>query len=208
MRPQRAADDPRDRAIIGQGRVCLGPPQPTDYQAWADLRRASRDSLQPWEPTWPNDALSRTGFSRRITHQCNEWNADRAYNFLIWRVDDGVLLGGMALSNIRRGVAQAGTLGYWIGAAHRQQGYMGEALSATLKFGFDELDLNRLEAATLVENEPSRRLLGSAGFNEEGLAAEYLKINGQWADHVLYGLTRRSWSPTDQSAETDEPDFI
>ncbi|MEM6901959.1 MAG: GNAT family protein [Pseudomonadota bacterium] len=208
VRPARANDDPRDRAVLGHGRVCLGPPQPMDYQAWADLRRASRASLQPWEPVWPNDALSRTGYGRRIAHQCSEWNADRAYNFLIWRVEDGALLGGMALSNIRRGVAQAGTLGYWIGTEFGGQGYMTEALQATIQFGFEELDLNRLEAATLQENAASRRLLTSAGFAEEGLARDYLKINGQWADHVLYGLTRAAWSPEADSAETGDPDFI
>jgi [ribosomal protein S5]-alanine N-acetyltransferase len=204
----RLPTDPRGRAVASYRRTLLAPPQPEDYQAWADLRRASRPFLEPWEPVWPNDALSRSGYNRRITGQCDEWNADRAYHFLIWRRDDAALLGGVAISNVRRGVAQAGVLGYWIGEAHAGQGLMGEALLAALNLGFGALALNRLEAATLPENEPSRRLLLRAGFAEEGYAKEYLQIAGAWRDHVLYGLTRSQYAPEHGAAPVSDPSFI
>lgn len=189
-------------------RVLLGPPQPEDYQQWADLRRSSRAFLEPWEPVWPNDALSRSGFNRRIIHQCQEWNADRAYHLLIWRHDDAALLGGIAMTNIRRGVAQAGMVGYWLGSSHTGQGYMAEALAAAVEFGFTDLRLNRIEAATMPNNDASRRLLQRAGFAEEGHACDYLQIAGQWQDHVLYGLPRRRWSSDGCGADTDDASFI
>lgn len=208
----REPGDPRERAVAGSGRVVLAPPQPMDYHAWSELRRQSREFLAPWEPIWPNDALSRSGYLRRTTRQCEDWNADRGYNLLIWRLDDGALLGGLALTNIRRGVAQAGMLGYWIGQPFAGQGYMTEALGAVTDMAFGELALNRLEAATLPENEPSRRLLVRLGFSEEGMARQYLKIAGQWHDHVLYGLLRSDWrgeaGPGDGGVPVNTPDMI
>ena len=202
--------DPRQRAVVAMDRVLLAPPQPEDYRQWADLRRESRAFLEPWEPIWPNDALSRAGFVRRISYQCQEWNADRSYHLMIWRTEDAALLGGIAMTNIRRGVAQAGMVGYWLGQQFTGQGYMAEALAAAIDFGFTDLGLNRIEAATMPHNDASRRLLMRAGFAEEGLASDYLKIAGEWQDHVLYGLPRRRWAPGGNTASihTGDPDFI
>ena len=62
-------------------------------------------------------------------------------------------------------------------------------LSSTVaSFAFHRLGLHRLEAACLPENVASHRLLLIAGFEEEGRARAYLKINGKWADHLLFGL--------------------
>ena len=206
--PKRADDDPRGRAVITTERLCLTPPQPSDYRAWADTRRASRDFLAPWEPQWPNDALSWAGFSRRINAQCADWNADRAYHFLLWQRAEPVLVGGIALTNIRRGVAQAGTLGYWLAAGQTGQGLMTEALLGVIDFAFGQLHLNRLEAATMLRNDASQRLLARVGFSQEGQAPDYLKIAGRWEDHMLFGLVRRQWSDDAGEARQDIPDFI
>jgi hypothetical protein len=87
---------------------------------------------------------------------------------------------------VRRGVAQAGTIGYWVGETHARQGIMTEAVGLVLRYAFDELGLHRVEAACLPHNAASRGLLRKCGFQEEGYAAQYLKINGAWRDHVLY----------------------
>ena len=89
------------------------------------------------------------------------------------------------------GVAQAGSLGYWMGLPYVRHGYMTAAVRAIIPFAFGTLRLHRLEAACLPHNEPSRRLLNRAGFQEEGLAQAYLKINGDWRDHRLFGLVSR-----------------
>ncbi len=109
--------------------------------------------------------------------------------FLIRR-RDSALLGAITLDNIRRGPAQAGTMGYWIGAPFARHGYMREALEAVVHYAFTELDLSRLEAGCLPENAASRGVLERVGFKYEGVAQSYLQINGRWRNHVLYANLR------------------
>jgi [ribosomal protein S5]-alanine N-acetyltransferase len=113
---------------------------------------------------------------------------DHAYPFLIFRKEDEQLVGGLMLANIRRGIVQAGTLGYWVGEEHARRGHMTAALRALLPFAFGGLSLHRVEAACIPTNVPSIRLLEKCGFVREGLARRYLCINGAWQDHYLYGL--------------------
>lgn len=173
--------------LQGEG-IEIRPPRPSDFPEWSELRRASRDFLQPWEPTWPEDDLTRAAWRRRLASYARDIDLGSAYPFLVFRKSDGALTGGITLSNIRRGVAQMGTVGYWCGAAFTRQGLTLAAVRTLSAFAFRTLALHRLEAACLPENTPSRRLLGHAGFAEEGLAQAYLKINGEWRDHVLFGL--------------------
>ncbi len=93
---------------------------------------------------------------------------------------------GLALANIRRGVAQAGSLGYWIGAPFIRRGYMTAAVRALVPAAFDVLRLHRVEAACIPTNLASVRLLEKTGFRREGYARSYLCINGTWQDHLLY----------------------
>lgn len=171
-------------------RVVLRPPSRRDAAAWAGLRRESSDFLRPWEPTWPADAATTAAFHRRRRQQVSEWRARTGYGFLIFRRGDHALLGGITLSNVRRGVAGTGSLGYWIGAPFARQGYMTEAVGCVLDFAFGQLGLNRVEAACLERNEASRRLLERCGFTREGLARDYLKIDGRWQDHVTFAILR------------------
>ena len=173
-------------SIAGDG-VLLRTPQMTDYAEWAALREQSRDFLTPWEPTWPADDLSRSAFRRRLRRYAEDVRTDQGYAFLIARSVDNVLVGGLTLANIRRGVAQAGSLGYWMGLPYVRQGYMTAAVRSIIPFVFATLRLHRLEAACIPTNAASTRLLENTGFEREGYAREYLCINGIWQDHVLYG---------------------
>ena len=122
-------------AIAGAG-VTLRVPQSGDYAEWAALREKSRDFLTPWEPTWPADDLTRGAFRRRLKRYAEDQRNDLAYAFLIFRSDDNALVGGLTLANIRRGVAQAGSIGYWIGAPFARKGYMTAAVRALVPFCF------------------------------------------------------------------------
>ena len=130
-------------AIAGDG-VALRVPQGSDYAEWAALREASRDFLVPWEPTWPDDDLTRGAFRRRLKRYADDQRSDLAYAFLIFRSDDNALVGGLTLANIRRGVAQAGSIGYWIGAPFARRGYMTAAVRALVPFCFRTLRLHKL----------------------------------------------------------------
>ena len=174
-------------------RLLLRAPERQDWQSWAELRGASRGFLAPWEPTWSDDALSRAAFRRRLARYALEWHSDQGYTFLLFRLEDDALVGGISLTNVRRGVAETSSIGYWIGEPYARQGYMSEGLGLTLKFAFERLRLHRLEAACLPHNAPSRSVLVKAGFREEGYAREYLCIDGKWQDHVLFGLLASEW---------------
>jgi ribosomal-protein-alanine N-acetyltransferase len=175
--------------IRGQG-VYLRYPRIADYPVWARLRGESREFLTPWEPVWADDELTRGAFRRRIKRYQKETRLDSAYVFFVLRESDNVLLGGCTLSNVRRGVTQCCTLGYWIGARFARQGYMTSAVTALIPFVFKTLGLHRIEAACLTDNEPSKNLLARTGFRQEGLARRYLLINGEWADHLLFALLK------------------
>ncbi|WP_422365079.1 GNAT family N-acetyltransferase [Pelagibius sp.] len=171
-------------------RVYLFPPRMADWKAWAELREESRSFLVPWEPTWPHDALARGAFRRRLKAYSQEWRRGTGFSFLVFRLEDSALMGGVTLSNVRRGVAQAASMGYWIGERFAKQGYMTEAVAAVVEFAFEELGLHRIEAACLPHNDASQALLGKAGFRQEGYARQYLRINGKWQDHLLFEMLR------------------
>jgi ribosomal-protein-alanine N-acetyltransferase len=171
-------------------RMTLRAPIHADFRAWVGLRADSEEFLAPWEPTWARDHLSRKAFTNRVYWaQRSISNGNAIPLFLIRRSDD-MLLGAITLDNIRRGPAQAGTTGYWIGQPFARQGYMREAIDAVVHYAFNALDLSRIEAGCLPENTPSRRLLEQCGYKYEGVAQSYLQIDGRWRNHVLYANLR------------------
>lgn len=172
-------------AVSGHG-VIIRAPQMSDFNEWAELREASRDFLTPWEPIWPPDDLTRTAFRARLRRYAEDQRSDQAYPFFVFRKDDNALLGGMTLANIRRGVAQSGSLGYWIGGPFKRRGYMTAAVRMLIPIVFGALRLHRLEAACIPTNTASVRLLENNGFVREGYARQFLCINGIWQDHLLY----------------------
>jgi ribosomal-protein-alanine N-acetyltransferase len=173
--------------LRGDG-LYLRPARGADFAAWARLREESRDFLTPWEPTWPDDDLTRGAFRRRLRRQNDEMARDEAYAFLIFADGADTLMGGVTIGGIRRGVAQAATLGYWMGARYAGAGHMTKAVALVAAFGFSTLRLNRIEAACIPENHASAALLLRNGFTKEGFARSYLRINGVWRDHLLFAI--------------------
>lgn len=178
--PEDYLDAVRGRTIV------LRPPMTSDYEAWAELRALSRTHLTPWEPSWAPDELSRGSFRRRLKAYARDVRDDIAYAFFITDGASDVLLGGITLSNVRRGVAQMATLGYWIGMPYARKGRMQEAVETISQFGFRRLHLHRIEAACMPANIASIGVLEKCGFAPEGVARQYLKINGTWEDHILF----------------------
>ncbi len=171
-------------------RMTLRPPLMGDWRAWSALRRDSQEFLKPWEPVWAPDHLSRRAFQSRVAWSRRAIQTGTAVPLFLIRREDGVLLGAITLDNIRRGPAQSGTTGYWVGHSFARQGYMREAVAAVVNHAFTALDLSRIEAGCLPENTPSRRLLEGCGYKYEGVAQAYLQINGRWRNHVLYANLR------------------
>ncbi len=180
----------RRRVRVETERMTLRLPAHPDWFAWTALRRDSAAFLTPWEPVWSEDHLSRKAFTSRVYWAQRAEGQGTALPLMMIRRSDNALLGAITLDNIRRGPAQAGTLGYWIGAPFARQGLMREAILAVTHHAFTALDLSRIEAACLPENTASRGVLEKCGFKYEGVAQSYLQINGRWRNHVLYANLR------------------
>ena len=162
-------------------------PRNSDYRAWYKLRSESRGFLEKWEPSWEPDALTEASFRARVIRSAQEFASGVAVPlFLFSRRDE--LVGGLTIGHIRRGAAQSCMIGYWMGERHAGQGHMFGALKLVIPYIFSSLQLHRIEAACIPENTRSIRLLEKAGFQQEGYLREYLKINGEWRDHVMYSL--------------------
>ena len=179
---------PETEPLVRGDGLYLRPAVASDFPLWANLRAESRAFLTPWEPTWPDDDLTRAAFRRRLRRQNEEISRDESFSFLIFDSASNALLGGLTLGGVKRGVAQAATLGYWMGQAHAGKGRMTRAVRVAARYGFATLRLHRIEAACLPQNIASMTLLERNGFQREGLARAYLRINGAWRDHVLYAL--------------------
>ncbi|AUH32517.1 GNAT family N-acetyltransferase [Paracoccus tegillarcae] len=170
-------------------RIILRLPAHGDFNSWTSLRARSRDFLTPWEPVWAEDHLTRKSFTNRVYWAQRTSRSDAALPlFILSR--DGALLGAITLNHIRRGPAQMGVIGYWIGQQHARRGYMREAIDMVVHHAFTTLELSRVEAACLPENTASRGVLEKCGFKYEGVAQSYLQINGRWRNHVLYANLR------------------
>lgn len=180
---------------IADERHVLRLPRNADYPQWYRLRSESRRFLEPWEPTWRADEMTESAFRGRVSRNEQEFSSGQAVPLFILERDSGVLLGGITAGCIRRGASQGCMIGYWMGERHAGQGHMLAAVRLIIPYIFSTLQLHRIEAACIPDNRRSVRLLEKAGFQREGYLREYLKINGEWRDHVMFSLLARDVEP-------------
>lgn len=188
----------RPKVQIAAEQLILRMPTMADHAEWSRLRRNGEEFLKPWEPTWAPDHFTRRAFSNRVFWARKTYESGKGLPLFMFRQADERLVGAITLDNIRRGPAQAATLGYWIGQEYARQGLMSDAIRAVVHYAFQNLDISRVEAATLPENAASRGLLEKTGFKYEGVAQSYLQIAGRWRTHVLYANLRH-----DRRGKTD-----
>ncbi|MCY3879187.1 MAG: GNAT family protein [Rhodobacteraceae bacterium] len=176
--------------VLNTDRLRLRLPETSDYAAWAELRESSREFLEPWEPTWSDDHLTRDSFLARVSWAETALKRVTGLSFLMIRRDDDILVGGITLDQMLFGPSQSVNIGYWVGEPFARQGYMTEALRKLVHHCFTEIGLSRIEAACLPSNSASCGLLEKTGFKYEGVAQSYLQIAGYWRSHVLYANLR------------------
>lgn len=155
-----------------------------DGPALAAQIRADREFLRPWEPDRPAEYFTDDGQRAVLAGMLRDHAEGRSLPHLI--VVDGRVVGRIALTNIARGPFQSAQLGYWVAADVNGRGVATAAVARVVRIAFDELGLHRLEAGTLVHNVASQRVLERNGFLRYGLAPRYLRIAGDWQDHVLF----------------------
>jgi len=183
--------------ILDYGDVFLRPAKADDCLEWLELRAKNQLYLRPYEPAWTYDALTPQFFMYRLELFEKLWRKDTGYGFLIFKQSNGRMIGGMNINNVTRGAAQYASLGYWLDEESQGRGYMTSAGMATLKFCFNDLQLLRVNAATLPHNDKSKKLLLRLGFTQEGFAKHYIQINGVREDHILFGLNKDDFIASD-----------
>ena len=188
MWPIRKPSRVDDTFMLASPRLQLSRATLNNYDEWRTVRHRNAAYLKPYEPRWADNALTKTFFERRLQKFADHWQDDKTYGLLIFHREGPVLIGGVNINNVVRGGAQSASLGYWLDETYQGQGLMTEALNEVLIFAFGPLELERMNAATLIHNHKSRALLTRLGFEEEGYAAAYIEINGTRQDHILYGL--------------------
>jgi [ribosomal protein S5]-alanine N-acetyltransferase len=160
--------------------MTIRPMRPEDAGELAVLYAANRDFLAPYEPLRPPGFFTADGQRARLARQL----ADNTHPFAI--LDHGAIAGTINLFHIVRESLQSGTIGYWIDHARNGRGLATSAVEEILAYAFADLDLHRVEAATLVDNLSSQRVLEKNGFERIGLARRFLRINENWHDFLLF----------------------
>ncbi|MBX7443677.1 MULTISPECIES: GNAT family N-acetyltransferase [unclassified Arthrobacter] len=173
-----------DFSSVLAGGIVLRPVQELDARALAEAFQRNRTHLAPWEPIRPETFYTVHGQREVITRQRGELAAGTALPMVLARGSS--IVGLLTLSSIVRGAFQNAHLGYWIDQAQQGSGVMTAAVAAAADIAKAVLNLHRLEAATLVHNTASQRVLEKNGFESYGTARGYLRIAGQWQDHRLF----------------------
>ncbi|HEU5214401.1 MAG TPA: GNAT family protein [Gaiellaceae bacterium] len=158
----------------------IRPVRPEDGEELAALYAANREFLAPFEPVRPPEFFTADGQRERLRRQLD----GETHPFAI--LDDGAIAGTINLFNIVRESLQSGTIGYWVDHAHNGRGLATGAVGEILDYAFGELQLHRVEAATLVDNVSSQRVLEKNGFERIGLARKFLRIDDDWRDFILF----------------------
>jgi [ribosomal protein S5]-alanine N-acetyltransferase len=146
----------------------------------AELLRENREFLAPFDPIRDDDFFTAEGQRMRMDEDASE-------RFAI--VFAGRIAGLVTISNISYGPFRSASLGYWVAERLNGRGLATSAVGEVAKIAFGEVGLHRLEAATLVDNVASQRVLEKNAFEPIGLARRYLRIAGEWRDHVLFQRT-------------------
>jgi ribosomal-protein-alanine N-acetyltransferase len=182
----------RDR--LHEGDTAIRPMEASDLPALVEARIRNREFLTEWEPTRDESFYSPAGQARELALDDAAWRTATAFPFAILDAADGDrLIGRVALANVVRGVWQNATLGYWVSADAGSRGHATTAVRLVLRFAFEVAGLHRVQPAIMPRNVRSRRVVEKCGFRHEGVALNYLKINGVWEDHDLYAMTVEDW---------------
>jgi ribosomal-protein-alanine N-acetyltransferase len=164
-------------------------PEPGDVESFLELVVRNRDHFRPYEPRRPPAYFTVSGQRDQIAAAHRQAQLGERFEFGVWEVEGGALVGRISLGGISRGALQNAYLGYGIDIDHGGRGYATQAVTQAVHVAFHDLGLHRVQAAVVPENKASARVLQKCRFREEGLARRYLFLDGQWKDHRMFALT-------------------
>ncbi|NLZ47183.1 MAG: GNAT family N-acetyltransferase [Clostridiales bacterium] len=157
---------------------------PEDAEAMLDYYVRNREFLEAFEPSREKSFYTLEVQKRILIESYSQYINGTDLTFGIFK--DNRIIGRIKLSNIIMGVFRSCNIGYSLDKDYEGRGYMKEAVRLVIKYAFNEIDLHRIEASTLLDNIKSQRVLLSNGFKELGINKEYLLINGAWRDHKTF----------------------
>lgn len=168
--------------------------------AHAELHAAhfarNRQHLARWDPP-RGEVESDRYWAGALAASLRDFEAGRGVPLVVLPREGqpNVLVARINFTQIARGAFHSCMLGFAIDREHEGRGLMHEALAASIDWLFDTLNLHRVQASHRPENERSRRLLERLGFEREGLARDYLFIDGAWRDHVINARLNPRFDP-------------
>ena len=174
--------------VIHTERLILEVCTEADAQLFLNFYENNREHLSRWEPTRSPEFYTLEHWQKTLQENRIFLLEGSAIKFGIFNKERTEIIGTCHFNNIIRGVFQACHLGYSIGGKYQGQSYMYEAAQAGIQFMFNEMGLHRVMANYIPDNQRSGALLERLGFEKEGFARDYLKIDGVWRDHVLTAL--------------------
>lgn len=164
--------------------ISIRPAGIDDAAALAELYSVNRQFLEPWEPLRDEAFYTTAGQHARLEQSQDFLRAGTGYGCVIEYADQ--IVGTVTLSTIVRGPAQSAHLGYWVAESVNGRGVATRAVTLMLEIAFGELELHQVLAGTLLHNTGSQRVLERNGFGRIGVARSYVKIAGEWQDHILF----------------------
>lgn len=172
--------------LTGLG-LTLRPLTKRDRDEWNALRWENVDWLERWESQDPRGSQHLPTFNEFVRRQAREAKAKSSFGWVI--TEGGPMIGHVTLSHIAWGAMRGGTIGYWVSHHRAGEGITPRAVALVCDFGFQELELHRIEINIRPENEASLRVVEKLGFRYEGLRQRYIFIDGDWRDHHSFALT-------------------
>lgn len=169
---------------VQTNRVTLAPLQRRHAELLAELYQTNRQFLAPYSPLVDAVFFTVAGQQDRIDAARRRARSDAGYSYGI--EVDATLVGTLTISDVIRGGFQSAHLGYWVSRPVNGRGVATRAVAAAVRLAFGELALHRLQAATLVRNAASQRVLEKNEFDRIGRSRDYLRIAGRWQDHILF----------------------
>ena len=161
----------------------------------ADFHDRNRVHLAPWEP--PTDAGFFTAEVQalRLREGAVAFAAGTGYRYLLQPIGDTRrVIGTINFTHIVRGAFQSCNLGYALDQQCEGQALMTEALRCAIAEMFSpRINLHRIQAAFQPENWRSADVLKRLGFVDEGLATDYLFIDGMWRVHRIAALLNKGF---------------
>ncbi len=177
-----------DYVMIPGERLYLRLPQASDCAGWLRIRARNYEILQAREPVWDLDHLNYNGYYRMLNETMHGFYNGNYYGFMIFDKKTKSVVGHIEVANVLGWPKKSATIGYWMDHTVNNRGYMTEAVGLACKWALKNLDLIRIEAGTMCDNEASQKVLLKNGFMQEGYTRNYGEINGVIVDHYMFGL--------------------